>query len=115
MDYPPNPTGMPDDVYKSGVDLLTALVNTQDNSDVLTHIESTLNTDGVDAALYLLNYGFMVKQTLTFSMNDEYKQQKDFRTLLQTAASLGAYASRERFIGIEKLDKLWNISEEENV
>ena len=48
-------------------------------------------------------------------MNDEYKQQKDFRTLLQTAASLGAYASRERFIGIEKLDKLWNISEEENV
>ena len=116
-DYPPNPTGMPDEIYQLGVDLLTALVNTKDDSDTLVHIESALNSQGVDAALYLLYYGFMIKQTLNFSshVSNEYQQQKDFRTLLQTAASIGAYASRERYAGIEKLDKIWNITEDDNV
>ena len=115
MEYPPNPTGLPDDIYQTGVDLLTALVDTQLDDDSMKHIEATLNSTGVDAALYLLYYGFTIKQALTYSMKGEYQQQKDFRTLLQSAASIGAYASRERYNGIEKLDKLWNITEEENV
>ena len=44
MEYPPNPTGMPDDIYQTGVDLLTALVDTQLDDDSMKHIEATLNS-----------------------------------------------------------------------
>lgn len=115
MEYPPNPTGMPDEQYQAGVDLLTTLVDTKDEAKAIDHIESVLTNKGVDAALYLLYYGYCVKQTLNLGMQTEVDIQRDFRTLLQTAASIGAYISRERFNNLEKLDRLWEIGGTEDV
>ena len=101
MDYPPNPTGMPDEQYQAGVNLLTTLVETKDDESALHHVESVLSNRGVDAALYLLYYGYCVKQSMNLGLQTEHDIQRDFRTLLQTAASIGAYISRERVNTIE--------------
>lgn len=107
--YPPNPTNMPDDVFKSGVDVLTTLVDIEEGGSELSHIESILNEPGVDAALYLLYHGYCIKRTIYGEVYNEAIRQKEFRTLLQTAASIGAYMSRHKQIDFEKFDKMWNV------
>ena len=108
-DYPPNPTGMTEDMYRKGVDILQSLVDSEDDSDVIHHINGVLTTAGVDAALYLLYYGHMVKIAMYDKLKTEQERLKDFKQLLQTAASIGAHISRERMVTVEKFDKMWDI------
>ena len=111
-EYPPNPTNMPEEVFRAGVDVLTTLLRVEDGSTDLQHVESVLNDRGVDAALYLLYHGFCIKRTLFGPVEDEVSEQREFRTLLQTAASIGAYVSKRKAtdsMNIEKLDRLWDI------
>ena len=42
-------------------------------------------------------------------MTSPAQELRDFRTLLQTAAALGALVGRERLLTIEKFDKLWDM------
>ena len=78
MEYPPNPTGMPDEQYQAGVDLLTTLVDTKDEAKAIDHIESVLTNKGVDAALYLLYHGFCIKRTIYGPAVDEVSEQREF-------------------------------------
>ena len=110
-EYPPNPTGMEEELYKEGVNILFSLIKNDghENTTEVAHIESVLNSKGVDAALYLLYYGHRVKEEIYGSSNSEVRNQKEFKTLLQTAASIGAMISREKLLVLDKLDNLWNI------
>ena len=115
-DYPPNPTDMTDENYKEGVNILFSLLKT--NGDVedprVNHINSVLNSPGVDAALYLLYYGHRVKEEIYGYNNNPYSHQREFKTLLQTAASIGAMISKEKITVLDKLDNLWNITSGED-
>ena len=115
--YPPNITNMPDELFKSGVDLLNNLVDVEEGGIEMTNIESVLNETGVDAALYLLYHGYCIKRNIYGEGYNEGMRQRDFRTLLQTAASIGIYMSKHRQVDFEKLDKMWNVQYEgdENV
>ena len=111
-EYPPNPTNMPEDIFRAGVDVLTTLLRVEDDGKELKHIEAVLNDRGVDAALYLLYHGFCIKSTIYGPATDEISEQREFRTLLQTAASIGAYISNKKsldIVNIEQLDKLWEV------
>ena len=108
-EYPPNPTNMPDEIFQSGVDILTSLVDVQDGGSDMTHIESILNQPGVDAALYLLYHGYCIKRSIYGEAYNEMIRQKEFRTLLQTAASIGVYMSKHKQDDFTKLDKMWDI------
>ena len=111
-EYPPNPTNMPEDIFRAGVDVLTTLLRVEDDGKELKHIESVLNDRGVDAALYLLYHGFCIKRTIYGPAPDEISEQREFRTLLQTAASIGAFISSRKSLDtseLEKLDKLWDV------
>ena len=104
--YPPNPTTMNEDQYKAGVDVLFALLEHENNTEIMTHIEKVLTAKGVDASLYLLYYGHHVKQTIEGYDWDARQHQAAFRTLLQTACSIGALIGKMEISTIEKLDKL---------
>ena len=87
-------------------------VKTEVSKKELKHIEAVLNDRGVDAALYLLYHGFCIKRTIYGPATDEISEQREFRTLLQTAASIGAYISNKKsldIVNIEQLDKLWEV------
>ena len=47
-------------------------------------------------------------------MTDE-QRSRAFKTLLQTAVSIGAYISKNELNAIDKLDKLWRPSPEEKL
>ena len=116
--YPPNPRGMSDEKYKQGVDLLQTLLAVPDKDDVegtLPHIEKVLNYTGVDSALYLLYYGHQVREVMTMGMFTEEQMARAFKTLLQTAVSIGAYISKHELNTINKLDKLWGSDIQEEV
>ena len=108
-DYPPNPTGMTEEMYRRGVDILQNLVDAENDSDIINHINGALCTQGVDAALYLLYYGHMVKVAMYDKAKSDQQILKDFKQLLQTAASIGAYIGRERMLTVEKFDKMWDV------
>jgi len=110
-DYPPNPTGMEEELYKDGVNVLYSLIKNDGQKDdtEMNHIEAVLSSRGVDAALYLLYYGHRVKEDIYGSSNNEARNQREFKTLLQTAVSIGAMIGREKLLVLDKLDNLWNI------
>ena len=102
-----NESPIPDmnmDKYNAGQALLSQLLNTPANEDYFKHVTNTLSSEGVDSALYLLYVGYSMK-----SSTSRVNELKDFRTLLQTAAALGALVSRERMLTIEKFDRMWDI------
>ena len=115
-EYPPNPTGMSEEHYQQGVDILYSLLKTDEEPKDKTgqdHIEKVLNRKGVDAALYLLYYGHRVKEEIYGVATSEAQTQREFKTLLQTAVSIGAMIGREHLLILDKLDSIWNISYEE--
>ena len=115
-EYPPNPTGMTDENYLQGVTILQNLLAVPDTGDdsVLAHIEKVLNYTGVDPALYLLYYGHQVKEAMSMGMFNDEQRSRAFKTLLQTAVSIGAYISKKELNAIDKLDRLWeSVTEEE--
>ena len=117
-EYPPNPTGMSDVKYKQGINILTSLLGVPEDSDtdgVLAHIEKVLNYTGVDSALYLLYYGHEVREVMTEGLMTDEQRSRAFKTLLQTAVSIGAYISKNELNAIDKLDKLWRPSPEEKL
>lgn len=107
--YPPNYTGMDDSKYRAGIDILKKLINLDDDSDELMHIESTVKVDGVDAALYLLYYSFMIKCQMQGNALTDDAKLREFRIMLQTAVTIGAFVGRDRLLNIEKFDKMWNV------
>lgn len=110
-EYPPNPTGMTEENYKAGIDVLQSLLSLPtetDKDDILKHIDKVLNYSGVDAALYLLYYGHQVREVMTTGIVTETQRVMAFRVLLQTAVSIGAYISKNELDTIDKLDKLWD-------
>ena len=107
--YPPNYTGMEDNQYFAGIDILKKLINLEDDSDELSHIEATVKAKGVDAALYLLYYTFVIKCRTQGNYLTEENKLREFRTMLQTAVSIGAYIGRDRLLNIEKFDKMWEL------
>lgn len=116
QEYPPNITGMDEENYKHGVDILYSLIRTDEKTKDTPgqdHIEKVLSRRGVDAALYLLYYGHRVKEEIYGTSINEAQMQKEFKTLLQTAVSIGAMVSREHLLILDKLDSIWNISYEE--
>ena len=117
FNYPPNPTGMTDEKYEQGISILQNLLavpHSEDNEEILYHIERVLNYAGVDPALYLLYYGHQVKEAITMGMVSEEQRSRAFKTLLQTAVSIGAYISMNELDTIDKLDKLWgSVTKEE--
>ena len=78
------------------------------------HIESTVKANGVDAALYLLYYTFVIKCTMQGNDLTDESKLKEFRNMLQTAVTIGAYISRDRLLNIEKFDKMWELPYVEN-
>ena len=109
--YPPNPTDMEEELYKDGVNILYSLIKNDGQTDdiEMNHIEAVLNSKGVDAALYLLYYGHRIREDIYGSSYNDARSQREFKTLLQTAASIGAMISREKLLVLDKLDSLWNI------
>ena len=107
-----NPTGMPDENYKQGIVILQNLLavphTDNDEEGILSHIERVLNYSGLDSALYLLYYGHQVREVMTMGMVSDDQRSKTFKTLLQTAVSIGAYISKKELNTIDKLDKLWD-------
>ena len=112
--YPPNYTGMEDNQYFAGIDILKKLINLEDDSDELSHIEATVKAKGVDAALYLLYYTFVIKCKMQEDGLTDESKLKEFRTMLQTAVTIGAFISRDRLLNIEKFDKMWELPYVEN-
>ena len=108
-DYPPNPTGMDEEAYKAGVDVLFKLLKHEHDTEVMTHVEKVLTSIGVDSALYLLYYGHLIKEQIDGVTWDARKHQAAFKVLLQTACSIGALVSKTDTEVIDKLDKLWDI------
>ena len=107
--YPPNSTGMEDAQYHAGIDILKKLISLVDDSDEINHIEATVRAKGVDAALYLLYYTFVIKCRTQGNDLTEENKLREFRTMLQTAVSIGAYIGRDRLLNIEKFDKMWEL------
>ena len=111
QEYPPNPTGMDEEHYKYGVDILYSLLKTDEETKGTAgqdHIEKVLSRKGVDAALYLLYYGHKVKEEMYGTATNEAQSQREFKTLLQTAVSIGAMVGREHLLILDKLDTIWN-------
>jgi|TARA_R110000824_G_scaffold120758_1_gene276401 hypothetical protein len=100
------------DKYEEGRALLNQLLVTPENDEIFTHVNKTIASSRIDSALYLLYVGHRVRTAS--GMTSPEQELRDFRTLLQTAAALGALVGRERFVTIEKFDRMWNVESGEN-
>ena len=107
-----NESPIPDmnqDKYNAGQELLSQLLDTPKNEACFKHVTGTLSSEGIDAALYLLYVGYSIKASTS-----RESEVRDFRTLLQTAAALGALVSRDRMLTTEKFDRMWDIDTDVN-
>jgi len=98
---------MDKDKYAEGRELLNQLLITPNDNEIFMHVNKTIASSNIDAALYLLYIGHRVRSAS--GMTSPAQELRDFRTLLQTAAALGALVGRERLLTIEKFDKLWDM------
>ena len=99
-----------EDKYKEGRALLEQLLVTPEDDETFTHVNRTIASSGVDSALYLLYLGHRIRAVS--EPKTPTQELRDFRTLLQTAAALGALVGRERLLTIDKFDRMWDIGSE---
>ena len=59
--------------------------------------------------MYLLYYTFVIKCKTQGNDLTEENRLREFRIMLQTAVTIGAYIGRDRLLNIEKFDKMWEL------